>query len=269
MNKPALLEIVQSTLGSLDSDAVSTIGETIESEQIAMIAKEQYYKIATYQHVPQFESLTQLVDLSDSTKATVMKIPENSIHIKNVRYRKTTDGGASYFEDIEYIERDDFLRSVLLLDVNSTEVGENVLDGNVRVPYRNDQDPTCWTTFDDEHLIFDAIKTGPGVQTMTNDNSLVIAYVIPEFLLTDDFIPDLPLSVYSQYMDQIKETASHEQKQTPSDVRTRDGERQQHRNRISINDYNSSFKARATEGSHGRGQGRQKISYRRYYKTNN
>ena len=229
MNQVTLLEIVQSTLGSMDSDAVSTIGETIESEQIAMLAKEHYLRLATYQDIPQMESLTQLVGLGDTSRATMMKMPDNALRIKDIRYKVTNSGGETYFQDIYYVERDSFLSSSLALNIADTNVSVNVLDGNVRIPYRNDTAPTCWTTFDDEFLMFDSIEQGVGVHTLTNDNSLVIAYIVPPFEMRDDFVPDIPMGLYTQYMDQIKETASHEQKQTPSDVRTRDSNRQQHR----------------------------------------
>jgi hypothetical protein len=43
--KMTLLEIVQSTLSSMDSDAVNNINDTIESTQVAEVAKEVYYEL--------------------------------------------------------------------------------------------------------------------------------------------------------------------------------------------------------------------------------
>ncbi len=227
-----LLEIVQSTLGSMDSDAVDSIGDTIESEQIAITAQEQFYELATYQRVPQFEELTQLIGLSDNTQATVMKIPENATDIKDVRYRHTDSQGRTTFRSIYYLDKDAFLDTQLMLRVGDSNVGENILADNVRIPYRNDLGPTCWTTFDDEHLVFDSIDTiDQQDNTLHNDSSLVLAYIIPTFQLRDDFIPEVPAKMFSQYMNMIKEINSYEQRQISNEVRTRRSERQGHRNR--------------------------------------
>ena len=232
MSTKTLLEIVQSTLGSMDSDLVNTIGETIESEQIAITAQEQFLELATYQRVPQFEVLTQLVGLSDSTKATVMSIPVNATDIKDVRYKKTDSSGNTYFEDVPYVSKEEFLDTQLQLRVGESNVGENVLDGNVRIPYRNDKHPECWTSFDDVTLVFDSIDTiVQGDDTLYNDNSLVLAYIIPEFELNDSFIPQVPVKLFPQYMNMIKEINSYEQRQIPNEVRSRRSERQTHRNR--------------------------------------
>ena len=230
--KKTLLEIVQSTLGSMDSDAVNTIGETVESEQIAITAQEQFLELATYQRVPQFEHLTQLIGLSKDEQATIMRIPTNATDVKDIRYKRTDSSGYTHFADVRYVSKEEFLDGQLKLRVGEPNVAENVLDDYVRIPYRTDKHPECWTTFDDEHLVFDSIDTVvQGDDTLHNDNSMVLAYIIPEFELRDDFIPDVPVKLFPQYMNMIKEINSYEQRQIPNEVRTRRAEREGHRNR--------------------------------------
>ncbi len=227
-----LIEIVQSTLGSMDSDAVNSITDTIEAEQIAVTAEEQFFTLATYQRIPQFEQITQLVGLADANQATVMKIPDDSTDIKNVRYKHTDSNGYTWFKEMQFLEKDDFLDTQLQLRVGDATVGENIFTGNVNVPYRNDRGPTCWTSFDDEYLVFDAIDTLVQVDTtLTAVNSMVIAYIIPAFTLTDGFIPPVPIKLFPQYMDMIKEINSYEQRQISNEVRTRNADRQGNRNR--------------------------------------
>lgn len=259
MRKLSLLEIVQSTLGSMDSDAVNTIGETIESEQIALNAKEQYLELATYQRVPQFEELTQLIGLANSDRATVMKIPDDCTDIKEVRYKKTHTGGQTTFEPVCFMPKDEFLDMQLKLRVGDEEVGENIFDDNIRIPYRNDRSPCYWTTFDDEHIVFDSIdKEVQKDDTLHNDNSLVLAYIIPPFELRDDFTPDIPVKLYSQYLNMIKEVSSYEQRQINNEVRTRRSERQGHRNRHfgSITDGSDQGHTRARRDGRIQGLGR-------------
>lgn len=231
-SKKTLLEIVQSTLGSMDSDAVGSIGDTIESEQIAITAQEQFIELATYQIVPQYEQLTQLVGLSDSTRATVMRIPRDATDIRDVRYKRTDAQGRTSFEDVRFVSKDQFLTEQLKLKVWEDNVEENIFDDNVRIPYRNDKYPECWTTFDDEHLVFDSIDKEIQLDdTLHNDNSLVLAYIIPEFKIEDNFVPDIPVKLIPQYLNMIKEISSYDQRQIQNEPRTRRAERQGHRNR--------------------------------------
>lgn len=231
-SKKTLLEIVQSTLGSMDSDSVDSINDTVESEQVALTAQEQFFELATYQRVPQFEQLTQLVGLADTDQRTVMLIPDDTTDIKDVRYKHTNTDATTKFQEVHYVSKDEFLDTQLRLKVGEALIGENILDGNIRIPYRMDRGPSCWTTFDDEHLVFDSIDTvEQGDDTLTNDNSMVIAYIIPAFSLTDTFVPDVPVKLFPQYMNMIKEANSYEQRQINNEVRTRKSEKQGHRNR--------------------------------------
>ena len=228
----SLLTIVQSTLASMDSDAVQHIGETAESEQIAILAQEKYLELATYQRIPQFEELTQLLGVADSDRATVMKIPDGATDIADVRYRHVRSDGKEFMKEVHFVPRSNFLDSQLSLATGTTSVGHNILDGNIQIPYRTDRGPTCWTTFDDEYLVFDAIDRDTAQDdTLHNDASLVLAYIIPEFKLEDDFVPDLPIKLITQYMNMIKETAFYEQKQSNNPFRSRDAEREAHRNK--------------------------------------
>jgi len=231
LQRKTLLEIVQSTLGSLDSDLVNHIGETQESEQIAILAQEQYLELVTYQHVPQLVQLTQLEGLSDLDRPSVMRIPEGATDVADIRYRYTNTHGLEVMREIEWLEKSDFLDRQLRLPVRDN-MGDNLLDGNVSVPYINDRDPQYATTFDNEHIVFDAVDQSQDPNTtLHNDDSLVLAYIIPEFKLEDDFVPVMPVKMLTQYMNQIKEIASYEQRQYNNPFRTRDSERQQHRNK--------------------------------------
>lgn len=227
-----LLEVVQSTLSAINSDSVNTVGETIESEQVTLVAKEVFEEMSTYQTIPTFDTLTQLLGVSDTSRRTVMQLPLNATDIQYIRYKATYTNGTSRFEEVRYCPPNEFLDRQLDLRVGEANVGENVLPGNVRVPYRTDKRPEYWTTFDDKFLVFDAIDMDvQGDNTLHNDNSLVMAYIIPEFQMTDDFVIPLPDKLIPQYMNAIKEIVANEQKQVHFPVRERNGEREQHRNR--------------------------------------
>ena len=256
MHTLTLLEIVKSTLGSMDSDSVDSIGDTVDSEQVALTAKEQFLEMATYQTVPQFETLTQLIGLGDQDQATVMTLPDGTTDIKDVRYRRMDTNGNTFFQEVVNLSKEEFLRMQLSLKVGEDNIGENVMEGNIRVPYRNDKAPTFWTTFDDEHIVFNSIDTVLlGDNTLHNDNSLVLAYIVPPFELTDDFMPPVPLKLFPQYLNMIKEVNSYEQRQISNEVRSRRSERQTSRNRHFGGIADGADKASsATHPTYGRGR---------------
>lgn len=262
--KRTLLQVVQSTLGAMDSDAVDTIGETPESEQIVLIAQEVYTELATYQDIPQFQKVDQMIGMNNTDLASVMQIPDECTDIGVIRYLQHSDSGRVKMERIEYVDKNQFLDSQLCLDTSDTEkVGVNVFDDNIRIPYYKDRNPTCWTSFDDKTIVFDAVHQG-FEDTLHNDHSMVIAYVVPDFKLEDDFVIPLPEQMHSQYLAQVKEVAFSEQKQMGNPVQSEKGRRQRRRNwhQIGVNDglnngnNGEPFSGFGRRSSYGRGRRR-------------
>lgn len=246
--KKTLLQIVQSTLGAMDSDLVDTIGETVESEQIAVLAEEVYYELATYASIPQFERLAQLVGKSTRDQATVMELPENCTDIKDIRYQHTDANGKTCMVSIHYVTPEVFLNTQLALKVGDDNVDVNLMEDGIKIPYLTDRGPTCWTSFDEQELVFDAVdRAVQGDETLHNDASLVLAYIVPKFKMEDTYTPEIPPKMFSQYMNQIKEYSFNEQKQIAEPIRTRNAERQHHRNRHFTGIYDGSDKGRGNE----------------------
>lgn len=250
-----LLQVVQSTLGAMDSHSVDTIGENPESEQLVLVAREVYEEMATHQDIPQFQKLDQLLGLNDSSRATMMRIPDECTDIGTVRYRHVSSSGRVKMEEVRFRDKDLFLHEQLCLDVDDTDkVGYNVLESNIQVPYYRDRGPCYFTLFDDQHLIFDAVDTVQAQDnTLHNDASLVISYVVPEFEMRDDFIIPLPAQMQTQFLAQMKEVAFMEQKQMANPVQTEKSRRTRRRNwhMAGVNDglnNGSSFEGFGREG---------------------
>ena len=216
----------------MDSDAVSTYNETIESEQIALTAQEQYMELATYQRVPQFEQLTKLITPGSTPTGSILNIPALATDVYDIRYRHIDSNDNTTYRAMKFLSKTDFLNQQLDLKVGEDNVEENTLSNGVKIPFRTDKSPEYYTTFDDETIVFDSIDSiAEGGNSIDGDNSLAIAYIIPEFELEDNFIPDLPIKLFPQYLDMIKEVNSYEQRQFGNEIRTKKAERQSNRNR--------------------------------------
>ena len=63
MPKLTLLDIVQRTLSSMDSDAVDSYTDTVESEEVAYIVRDTYYDMITNLQVPEHRKLVTLTEM--------------------------------------------------------------------------------------------------------------------------------------------------------------------------------------------------------------
>ena len=233
--KLTLLETVQSVLSSLDSDSVSTVGETIESEQVTLIVQEVYYKMATYQTIPHFNTLLQLDGLADLTKPTVMRIPDCCTDIENVRYRRYSSDGTSFkMATVEYCDKITFLDMQLNLDTSDTsKFGNNVFDGNIKVPYSKVKNPVYFTAFDEDTIVFDGHMEAKEA-TMNNDSSLVTAYVVPDFFQDDNYVIPLPDMMRTQFLADCKEQAFEQLKQSDAPRNSEISNKTENRNRLHV-----------------------------------
>lgn len=169
MAQTTVLEITQRVLSAIDSDNVSTIDETVESEQVFLLVKTVYDNLLD--DFPWYH-LRERGNLEVTSTAHIMKIPDNVTHVMELVIRY--DGEKVYYKTPN--EMTDLL--------NGRDTTLSTVDSNGAV---NDTDPNYWTTYDDENIIFDSY-----------DGTLVTSYtdcwfaVTPDKLTTGNDIPDLP-----------------------------------------------------------------------------
>lgn len=161
------LAIVQRVLSAIDSDEVSSISDTIESEQVAALVDAAYDLIIAEEPWPH---LRDFRNLEVTPTPHLMKIPSGIATIDSIRYNK---------KDVSYIEPLDMKE---LLDGRDTTLPN--VDSNGAV---NDSDPTYWTSYDDEYIVFDSYNN-----TLVASYTQVDCYKIPPAMTSDTDYPDLP-----------------------------------------------------------------------------
>ena len=90
--KTTLLEMVQSILNDMDSEAVNSLSDSVEAQQIASVIEDTYYNIISNRDIPEHKRLISLTSLSDSTRPTHFKYPTNTKQLDEIRYNVTTGG---------------------------------------------------------------------------------------------------------------------------------------------------------------------------------
>lgn len=161
------LMIVQRVLNAIDSDEVTSVGETVESEQVGMLVDAAYDMILSEFPWPHLRDRRQL---EVTPVANQMKIPTGIMTVNSIRYNKA---------DVDYIEPLDMEIELDSLD----PLEDNVDDSGAYT----DRDPTKWTSYDDEFIIFNSYDG-----TLAASLTSVDTYKTPAPMTEDTEYPDLP-----------------------------------------------------------------------------
>jgi hypothetical protein len=86
--KYTLLELVQLILSSLNSDEVSAIDESPESDKVVKIIKFVYNNMVSDLNLPEQMTMFELTASGDNTKPTLMTLPADIIRLDSIRYNQ-------------------------------------------------------------------------------------------------------------------------------------------------------------------------------------
>jgi len=200
--KMTVLEIVQNILSALDGDEVNSIGDTIESEQIAHEVRNTYYEhlnnfgIAGRNQLVQFDALNSYDDYPN-----VLKVVDTVDHFDWIKYNTNTVDDPEY-KDVDYLEPKEFMDRVLM-GASGTSI--TVKDIITQLPYKivSDKAPEFWTTFDNEHIVFNSINRELD-DTLQQSKLMAYGEVLPSFSLVDDFVPDMEAKMFSGFISEAK-----------------------------------------------------------------
>ena len=201
--KLTLLEVVQSVLNATSGDEVNSISDTVESLQVAEFSKEVYYDMISGVIDADRQGVFQLESLSDTARPNYMKIPPHVKSIEVMYYDVHTDGVVTW-KPICYISPVEFIKMSMGRSTLSNATSVEDFEGTTHF-ILNDKEPTYFTSFDDEYVIFDSWNSAE-YSTLIEARTMVVGQEIPEFVMSDTFIPDLPADKFSWYLAEVKKT---------------------------------------------------------------
>ena len=76
----------------------------------------------------------------------------------------------------------------------------------INIVIRNDRAPDYYTSFDDENLVFDSFNATLE-SNLQESKTQAMAYVMPDFTLSDEFVPDLPTELFPALLAEAKSVA--------------------------------------------------------------
>lgn len=206
MAKQTLLDIVQEILSDMNSDNVNSISDTIESMQVATIVRRTFYNLYNDRIWPHTSRLLRINSSADSAKPTHMVLDENLIKLEWVKYDVRTDLTKSVdYKDMRYVSPREFVDLVMQRDSTAANV-TTVIDYNgTPLLIRNDTMPTYFTTFDDEHLVFDSWYQ-PLDSILQHSKTQAFGQSEPVFEMEDLFVPDIPAKAFPYFVNEAKAT---------------------------------------------------------------
>jgi len=201
--KKTLLEMVSSILSDMDSEAVNSISDTVEAQQIASVIEDVYYNIIAARNIPEHQQLLKLTSLSSSVRPTHFQYPTNTRDIVDLSYNIDVQGGVNY-QEIHFVEPLDFLKRMPYNNPDSTLVVPDATASTSLVIFK-DRMPTYYTSFDDLHIVMNAYDAT--VETILQaSKTRAYGTVYPTFTIADSFTPDLDDTMLPYLLAEAKST---------------------------------------------------------------
>ncbi len=208
--KFTLLQVVQKTLEALGSDEINAINDSPDAEQIAQMAQDAYYELMNQREWPHLLNLKQLESIADSTKPNYLRIPDDVVRIDQIKYDNTDPLGAApllvEINEAVWCEPERFLNMTQGRNTERADVTTITDFSGVRYHILDDHKPQFWTSFDDEYVVFDAFDEDID-STLQGNKSQALCKIIPDFVIADSTVADMPAHIFQIWIAEVKSTA--------------------------------------------------------------
>ena len=201
----------------MDSDEVTSIDDTVESQQVVKVVRTAYFDLIQRAKLPEHYDLIQL-DETSAASPIVMSVPATVAEVGSVKYYDESIDPAAW-EPVEYVTLATFLDR---MDGYTDLTATNIDTISYTVPagdsftfvYRNDKQPNYYTTISDSIIIFDSVDTA--VETyLRSTKTRAQARMVITWTMDDAFTPDLDEPQFALLLAEAKSLAWAELKQAP------------------------------------------------------
>lgn len=200
----SLLAMTQDILSDMDSDDVNSINDSVEALQVAQIIKSSYYNIIDSKDYAFLYEMFRMAASATITKPTHMKLPEDVIDLKWVKYNNQIKVGTrDIYQKMEYKYPEDFSAIVDQRDSTASNVQKVEDYTGVYINVFTDKGPTYYTSFDDENIVFDSYNKDID-DTLKNKKVKCFGKRSVPFVLDDTFVPDLPIQMFTYLLNEAK-----------------------------------------------------------------
>lgn len=199
-----LIEMVQHIFRGSRDDEVNSINDTPHSLDAAYIIRDTFYDMFTNDDLPEHHELFQLTGLADNTIPCIMALPSDINTLKWVKYdkRESASDTRLRFRIVPPVTPEDFLNRTDgrdNTDANYTTMSDSTRTGGHSIIIRTNENPSFWTTFDDENIIFDSYDSSID---STLQQSKTLCYGVKEqtFTISDSFVPPIDENLFPLFL---------------------------------------------------------------------
>ena len=202
-----LLQVVQEYLDATTGFYVESIFDTDESQQVAKIAERVYYNmIQEFPNVLFTMKEDTLEGITDADRPNYMLLPPRVQKIQESRlwYDVSKDNAKVTFKELQYLPPLKFLETVNKSSTNNTITVEGF--DNTKMVVVTNQFPSYFTSFDNKHVVFDAVHQDYD-STLQASKTKIVSSEEEVFLQEDDFVIPVPSHLSETYLDMFLDEA--------------------------------------------------------------
>lgn len=226
MAKLTLLDMTQNILSAMDSDFVNSIGDTVESDQVAQVIKETYFDLLTVLDIPEHKEIISLTALADTAHPNYLSFPTNVKQIEIFRYNKATNEDTDLnYQDVIFLDPIEFQHRFNTRRESDTEVVAINDFSAGKLLIQNDKHPEFWTTFDDFYVVCDSYDSSVD-STLVSAKTFCYGITEPTWTHEDGFVPDLDSQLFPLLLEEAKATCFVNYKQVTNPKSERKARRQ-------------------------------------------
>jgi hypothetical protein len=202
-----LLKTTQYILSAMDSDEITDIDDTLESQQVVDIIESVYNEMAAEITFPEHDDLFQM-DETSSTTPTVLTRPSNCVDMHWLQYNHQETGeNNTNWVDLTEITIQEFLRRENGLDVDQTNVETFTYTTKNSETYTvkvyNDRMPQVYMVLNDNSVICDAYDSSEETELQT-ENTRAFGKIVPTFTRSNSFEFDIDEYNFMQFFNECK-----------------------------------------------------------------
>lgn len=187
-----VLEFVQDILSYMEADIVNDVGETEESEMVLNVLENTFFDIVHEFEFPHKQLNFQLDPSGTTSQPTHMKLPGGISRVEQILYDKLDEAGdPTNYEHVQHMEPKEFMYLINSRNSSDSEVDKVTDDSGVTFLIMNDRNPTYWTSFDDETIVFDSYDQNLD-SWLQNSKTWCVGWQRPVWSNDNDHKPDLP-----------------------------------------------------------------------------
>jgi hypothetical protein len=219
MKRYTLLEMVKAVGASITADQISSLGESVEAEDIEMIVLEALEDITNRREWSWRQNQMRTgTATGSSTSRTTLLLPTDCDSLEQVRYRQDMTGATTQeYAELTYLYPEQFLELVRVRDTtNANVVTMNLPTVNVPIYVYKDRPPTYYTQFEHGAIVCDAydeVVDPTGLSAGRSMMRVTINLDTSTAAGNATWVPNIPTKFFTLWVQEAKAAASSQLRQ--------------------------------------------------------